>query len=65
MKLKNNSLKYILKPDHPVKIIFEPWNIELECPRSFYYGSGSHEVRVWGRRRLLILERLIQLTKKF
>lgn len=59
------SLKYILKPGEPVKIIFEPWNIELECPRSVYYGKDSHEIRVWGRRRLLILERLIQIAKKF
>lgn len=59
------SLKYILKSNHPIKIIFEPWNIELECPRSIYYGNESHEIRVWGRKRILILERLIQLAKKF
>lgn len=64
-RLGPRSLKYILKPDQPVKIIFEPWNIELECPRSVYYGKDSHEIRVWGRRRLLILERLVQLAKKF
>lgn len=64
-KLGPRSLKYILKPNQPVKIIFEPWNIELECSRSFYYGDNQNEIRVWGRRRLLILERLIQLSKKF
>ncbi|MFN8672076.1 MAG: SWIM zinc finger family protein [Candidatus Sericytochromatia bacterium] len=59
------SMKYILKPNQPIKIIFEPWNIELECPRSIYYGEIEQEIRVWGRRRILILERLIQLAKKF
>lgn len=59
------SMKYILKPNQPVKILFEPWGIELECPRSIYYGEIEQEIRVWGRRRILILERLIQLAQKF
>lgn len=66
-KEKNSprSMKYILKPNEPIKIIFEPWGIELVCKRSFYFGKNEQEIRVWGRRRLLILERLIQVTKKF
>ena len=28
------SMRYILKPNEPVKIIFEPWNIEILCARS-------------------------------
>ncbi len=64
-KKSPRSMKYILKPGEPIKIIFEPWNYELECPRSIYPGKEEREVRVWGRRRLLILERLIPITKKF
>jgi hypothetical protein len=66
-KEKNSprSMKYILKPNEPIKIIFEPWGIELVCSRSVYFGNTEQEIRVWGRRRLLILERLIQITKKF
>lgn len=64
-KLGPRSMKYVLKPNEPVKIIFEPWGTELICPRSFYYGSEKREIKVWGRRRLLILERLIQLAQKF
>lgn len=59
------SMRYVLKPGEPVKIVFEPWNIEVVCPRSVYEGSDSHEIRVWGRRRILILERLIPVAKKF
>lgn len=59
------SMRYILKPNEPVKIIFEPWNIEIVCARSVYTGADSHDIRVWGRRRLLILERLISVAKKF
>lgn len=59
------SMKFCLSENKPVKIIFEPWGTELECPRSVYYGFEEQEIRVWGRRRLLILERLIQIAKKF
>ncbi len=59
------SMRYILKPGEPVRVIFEPWNQEVVCDRSFYHGDKPEEIRVWGRRRLLILERLIPVAKKF
>lgn len=59
------SIRYILKPGQPVKVVFEPWNKEIVCSRSVYTGSTEHEIRVWGRRRLLILERLIPVAQKF
>ncbi len=59
------SMRYVLKPNEPIKIIFEPWNIEITCARSIYHGTDAQDIRVWGRRRLLILERLIPIAKKF
>lgn len=59
------SMRYHLKPGEPVRVVFEPWNIEVVCPRSIYQGTSEQEIRVWGRRRLLILERLIAIAKKF
>jgi hypothetical protein len=59
------SIRYVLKPGQPVRMIFEPWNIEIECSRSIYTGHEEDEIRVWGRRRLHILERLIPVAKKF
>lgn len=64
-KIGPRSLRFILTPNEPVKVIFDPWNIELVCSRSIYEGSSKEEIRVWGRRRLLILERLIPIAKKF
>lgn len=58
-------MRYILKPNEPVKIILEPWNIEIVCARTRFEGNESHDIRVWGRRRILILERLISVAKKF
>ncbi|MEL6110418.1 MAG: SWIM zinc finger family protein [Planctomycetota bacterium] len=59
------SIRYQLEPGRPVKVIFDPWGKELVCPRSVYTGSESHEIRVWGRRRLHILERLVAQAKAF
>ncbi len=59
------GMRYILKPNEPVKIIFEPWNFEITCARTRFTGTEEHDIRVWGRRRLLILERLISVSKKF
>ncbi len=64
-KMSPRSMRYILKPNEPVKIILEPWNIEIICARTRFEGADSHDIRVWGRRRILILERLISVAKKF
>jgi len=59
------SLRYVLEPGQPVKVLLEPWGKEIICARSIYTGHGKHEIRTWGRRRLLVLERLIPVAKKF
>ncbi|WP_016879598.1 hypothetical protein [Chlorogloeopsis fritschii] len=59
------SMRYHLKPGEPVRVVFEPWDIEVVCPRSLYTGCQEQTIRVWGRRRLHILERLIAVAKKF
>jgi hypothetical protein len=59
------SIRFILRPGQPVVLQFDPWNYMLTCSRSIYHGSEADEIRLWGRRRLLILERLIPLTRKF
>jgi hypothetical protein len=59
------ALRWHLTPGQPVKAVLEPWEIEVPCPRSVYQGSEATEVRTWGRRRILILERLIPIAWKF
>ncbi len=59
------SLRYHLKPGEPVRITFDPWNLEIVCRRSIFGGNSEQEIRVWGRRRLHILERLIPVANKF
>jgi len=59
------SMRYHLTPGQPVRVVFEPWDIDVVCPRSPYTGTSEQVIRVWGRRRLHILERLIPVAKKF
>jgi len=64
-KVGPRSLRFILTIGQPIKIVIEPWNLILDCPRSVYYGDKNAEIRIWGRRRLLLLERLIPITSMF
>ncbi|WP_179019625.1 SWIM zinc finger family protein [Winogradskyella forsetii] len=59
------AIKYILKPGKPIIAVFEPWNMEVECLQSIYEGNEEKEIRVWGRRRIQLLERLLPITNKF
>ncbi len=59
------SIRLILKPGEPVVARIDPWDLEVRCPRSIYHGSSEQEVRLWGRRRLHVLERLIPYARKF
>jgi hypothetical protein len=59
------SLRYHLEPGKPIRMVFEPWNYEVVCRRLIYEGGQAHEIRSWGRRRLLILERLLPVAQRF
>lgn len=59
------SLRFILVPDKPVEVLFEPWGKKLTFRRSIYMGKKAQEIRIWGRRRLFILERLLPVAKSF
>lgn len=61
------SLRFELAPNQPARLVFEPWGFELTARRSAVMGAGLTEprtVRLWGRRRLLTLERLIALATR-
>jgi hypothetical protein len=58
------SLRFLLEPGRPIRVRIEPFDIVLECPRSVHTGPAA-EIRVWGRRRLLTLERLVPVARHF
>jgi hypothetical protein len=63
-KLGPRSMRFHLEAGKPVRIVFDPWGLELVCKRSTYSGP-KQEIRIWGRRRIHILERLIPIARSF
>ncbi len=64
-KVGPRSIRFQLTPGQPIKLVFDPWGKELVCARSIYQGAEATEIRIWGRRRLMILERLIPIARSF
>ncbi len=58
------SLRFVLAPGEKPKIIIEPWNVEIAETNFVYEGDFAGDVRIWGRRRLLVLESLMPTADK-
>ncbi len=57
------SLRFILKKGEKIKIIIDPWNIEI-TDTNIFEGENEGEIRLWGRRRLMVLNDLLPYTDK-
>lgn len=57
-------MKWILEPRQRVQIVFEPFGTVLTL-NAVYNGSQKREEKIWGRRRWLVVEKLIPLAKAF
>lgn len=54
------ALRWELEPGKRAKVVFEPWEAAIELsPQTVYTGHKRTKIRTWGRRRLMILQRLI------
>ena len=61
------SLRFELAPGQPARMVLEPWDLSLQARRSAIVGTPlaqPRSIRVWGRRRLFTLERLIALATR-
>lgn len=57
-------MKWILEPEKPIRIWFEPFQEEMIL-HAIYHGKKKREEKIWGRRRWLVAEKLIPITKHF
>ncbi len=57
-------MKWILEPGQRVQIVFEPFGIVITL-NAVYNGQQRREEKIWGRRRWLVTEKLIPLSKAF
>src|SRR3954471_790624 len=58
-KGKRRGLRVELVPGEPPRLVLEPWETVLPSSAGAYRGRASRVVRLWGRRRLLLLRRLL------
>ena len=58
------SLRFRLVPGQPPVITVDPWGTEIVCRRSMHFATESTEIRIWGRRRLLVLENLVPVARR-
>jgi len=55
------SIRFVLKPNEPITILIDPWNIEIK-DAYVYKGEEEKEIRLWGRRRLFVMKELLPYT---
>jgi hypothetical protein len=58
------SVRFELTPGQPPQLVLEPWNVTLQSRGIAYDGPGKESIKVWGRRRLEVLHRLLPLTER-
>lgn len=62
-KVSPRALRFELKHNEPVNLILEPWEESFVFKKSIYTGR-DRTIRVWGRRRLRILESILPYCDK-
>ena len=58
-KGKGRSIRAELTPGEQPRLVLEPWELVIECEGDVYRGQTAEVVRIWGRRRLMTLQRLL------
>jgi hypothetical protein len=58
------ALRFVLAPGRPPQVVLEPWGVTLTS-RGRVYDGPAEEIKVWGRRRLMALARVLPLAERF
>ncbi len=59
------AIRFELEPGKAPRIVLEPWEKRLVAAGPRYEGERAETIRVWGRRRLQVLSRLLPLAEAF
>ena len=62
-KKKGRAIRVELIPGEQPRIVLEPWEQVIECGGAPYAGRTPEVVRIWGRRRLLLLRRFLPFVE--
>jgi len=61
-KRGGRAIRVELMPGMRPRIVLEPWEVVFETHGAVYEGNQARVVRIWGRRRLMLLRRIIGLV---
>ncbi len=63
-KGKGRSIRAELTPGAQPRLVLEPWELVLESEGAVYKGKTAEVVRIWGRRRLMSIQRLLPYVER-
>jgi hypothetical protein len=58
------ALRFQLRPGAPASVVLEPWGTVVHSRGAPYGGGRPEEIKVWGRRRLMVLARVLPLAER-
>ena len=63
-KRSPRAIRFELLPGHAPRLVLEPWDVAIVSRGTRYDGPSGEPLRIWGRRRLLVLARLLPLLER-
>ncbi len=63
-KGQRRGLRVELMPGQVPRLVLEPWNEVIPATAGPYKGKSARVARVWGRRRLLLLQRFVPFVEE-
>jgi len=63
-KGERRGLKVELVPGEMPRIVLEPWETVFATSGTVYEGREAKVIRIWGRRRLMLLRRMLPLVEE-
>ncbi len=64
-KTSPRALRFELKSGQAPELVLEPWEKRIISRGTGYHGPNDEPIRIWGRRRLLTLARVLPLAERF
>ncbi len=62
-KKGGRGVRIELVPGEPPRLVIEPWELVITTTHGPYTGRTPQVVRIWGRRRLMLLKRLLPFVQ--
>jgi SWIM zinc finger len=64
LKKGGRGVRFELVPGEPPRLVLEPWETVLTTTAGVYGGRAPEVIRVWGRRRLMLLKRMLPFVER-